>query len=427
MIYDFSDIFQNQSEVLLEDFIDKYTSCIKYSPENNQTHTLMYYEKILKIIDTSFEEEELLLAFEELANYKIACAIPYVIVTNEIYGLKSLLISKISEHSAHLKVLELLKITNKINNRVALIYLREYINKLISSNNMRINSISDLVEKNIIIHYESHLVWLSKLANLIMHSQKEGFVELDDTMCDFGLWLHGEGKKVIHNNSKYKSIENMHKNLHLFAKKIYDYIGQNEQHVLINYLEKCELISLSIGTELALIDNILMNKRITKDALTGALNRHALRNVFESQYELSLATHSPFIFAMCDLDFFKEINDIYGHVAGDRMLESFVKIVKKNIRNSDIIIRYGGEEFIVLLPAIDKNKGIAVLEKVRQNFEESSLKFEGKIIKATVSIGMMEIIPEHYYKKNFLDDYLVMVDRELYMAKAAGRNRIEIC
>jgi diguanylate cyclase len=427
MTYDFSDIFKNQSKVLLEDFIDKYTSCIKYSPEDGKPYAHIYYEKILQTIASPFEEEELLLAFEDLANYKISRSIPYVIVTNEIYGLKGLLISKMSEHSAHSNVLELLKITDKINNRVAHTYLTEYINKLISSNNVRISSISDLVEKNIIKHYESHLVWLSKLANLIKHSQKEGFVELDDTMCDFGLWLHGEGKKVIHNNSKYKSIENLHKNLHLFAKKIYDYIGQEEQHVLINYLEKCELISLNIGTELALIDNILMNKRITKDALTGALNRNALRNVFESQYELSLATHSPFVFAICDLDFFKDINDTYGHVAGDKVLESFVKIVKQNIRNSDIIVRYGGEEFIILLPAIGKNKGVTVLEKVRQSFEESSLKFEEKVIKATVSIGMMEIIPEHYYKKNFLDDFLLMVDRELYMAKASGRNRIETC
>jgi diguanylate cyclase len=425
MTYDFSDIFKNQSEVLLEDFIDKDTSCIEYSPEDGKPFTPIYYEKILQTIASPFEEEELLLAFEELAIYKISCAIPYVIVTNEIYGLKGLLISKMSEYSAHSNVLELLKITDKINNRVALAYLTEYINKLISSNNVRISSLADLVEKNIIMHYESHLVWLSKLANLIKHSQKEGFVELDDTMCEFGRWLHGEGKKIIHNNSKYKSIENLHKNLHLFAKNIYDYMDQGEQHVLINYLEKCELISLSIGTELALIDNILMNKRVTKDALTGALNRHALRSVFESQYELSLATHTPFILAMCDLDFFKEINDVYGHVAGDKVLESFVKIVKQNIRNSDIIIRYGGEEFIIMLPAIGKEKGIAVLEKVRQSFEESSLMFEQKTIKATVSIGMMEIVPEHYYKKNFLDDYLLMVDRELYMAKAGGRNRIE--
>lgn len=427
MIIDFSSIFKNQSEVIFNDFIDKYTSCIGDALDEGHVNTPHYYKNILTIIGAPFEEETLVSAFEELASYKISCAIPYVIVTNEIYGLKSLLIARMAEYSVHSNVIDLIKIINKINNKVAHIYLSAYIERLISSNNIRISSLADLVEKNIITHYESHLIWLSKLAYLIKHSQKEDFVERDDTLCDFGIWLRGEGKKVIHNNSKFKSIQALHKNLHLFAKKIYDYMDKKEHHILINYLEKCELISLGIGTELALIDNILMNKRITKDALTGALNRHALRNVFESQYELAFATNSPFILAMCDLDFFKDINDTYGHVGGDKVLESFVKIVKNTIRNSDVIIRYGGEEFIIMLPAINKEKGISVLEKVRKSFEESSLKFENKTIKATVSIGMMEITPEHNYKKKFLDDYLVMVDRELYMAKSSGRNKVESC
>jgi diguanylate cyclase (GGDEF)-like protein len=427
MTYDFSDIFYNQSEVLLEDFMDKYTSCIGYTSDTGPIKTPLYYEKILQIMNAPFQEDTLLASFEELSKYKISCAIPYVIMSNEIYGLKSLLIAKMSRYSAHAKVVELLQIIDKINNRVALIYLKAYMKKLTSSNNMRISSIADLVEKNIITHYESHLIWLNKLTKLIEDSQKEGFVELDHNLCDFGLWLHEEGKKVIHNNSKYKAIEHLHQNLHLFAKKIYDYLDKGQEHVLLNYLEKCELISLSIGTELALIDNILMNKRITKDALTGALNRHALSSVFESQYELSLATNTPFILAMCDLDFFKDINDVYGHIAGDKVLESFVKTVKQVIRNSDIIIRYGGEEFIIMLPAISKDKGSSILEKVRQSFEESSLIFEGKTLKATVSIGMMEITPENRYKKEFLETYLSIVDRELYMAKSAGRNRIEMC
>jgi len=427
MTYDFSDIFQNQSEVLLEDFIDKYTSCIGYARDEQPILTPLHYKKILQIFGSSFEESELLQAFEELALYKISCAIPYVIVTNEIYGLKGILISKMSEYSVHSNVIALLHVIHKINNKIAHVYLASYIKKLISANNVRISSLSDLVEKNIITHYESHLIWLSKLANFMQAPQGERFVELDDTLCAFGLWLHTEGKRTIHNNSKYKSIENLHKNLHLFAKKIHDHLGEEEHHILINYLEKCELISLSIGTELALIDNILMNRRVTKDALTGALNRQALQAVFENQYELSMATNSPFILAMCDLDFFKNINDVYGHIAGDKVLESFVKTVKKNIRNSDMIIRYGGEEFVIMLPTIDKHKGISILEKVRQSVEQSVLIFEGKSIKTTVSIGMMEIMPEHHYKKTFLDDYLLMVDRKLYMAKAGGRNRVESC
>ncbi len=332
---------------------------------------MAHYKKIIDTFNSPFEQEELIVSFEDLARYKISISIPYVIMTNEIYGLKNILISKIVNANANQKILDIFSMFKLINDRVAKIYLHSYIEKLIPLNNVRINSLSDLIEKNMISYYESHLIWLTKLAKLIKNEQKKDFVELDDTMCEFGVWLHGDAKNIIQNNSKYKAINNLHKTLHLFAKKIFNQMNQDEYHVLITYLEKCELISLSIGTELALIDNILMNKKITKDSLTGALNREALRGVFESQYELSLATNSSFILAMCDLDFFKKINDNYGHVAGDQLLKSFVKVVKQNIRASDVIVRYGGEEFVIMLPAINKEKGKEVLEKVRQSFQDA--------------------------------------------------------
>ena len=382
-MHDFSAYFDNKDNNLFDEFTDKHTTCIN-SYEDEKFDTLMaHYKIIIETFDSPFELEDLILSFEDLAKYKMSISIPYVVMTNEVYGLKNILISKIAYVNVSTKILDLLSIFKLINNRVAKVYLHNYIDELVSLNNVRINSLSDLVEKNIISHYESHLVWLTKLAKLIKGGQKKNFVELDDTMCEFGIWLHEDAKKIIHNNSKYKAINNLHQSLHLFAKKIFNQIARDEYHILITYLEKCELISLSIGTELALIDNILMNKRITKDSLTGALNREALRGVFESQYELSLATNRSFVLAMCDLDFFKNINDTYGHVAGDQLLKSFVKVVKQNIRASDIIVRYGGEEFTIILPAINKEKGKEVLEKIRQSFQESYIEFNEKKVRST--------------------------------------------
>lgn len=364
--------------------------------------------------------------FEELAAFKISLNIPYIIMINEVFGLQNILISKIANHHMGSDVLDLLSTFKEIGNQIAFVYLQEYIKKLFSVNNVRINSLSDLVKKNLIIQYESHLLWLSGLAQSIQEQNKENFPQLDDTLCDFGIWLYKDAKQLIQNNSEYKTIETLHNNLHLFATKIYANIDSAEYHVLITYLEKCEMLSLSIGTELALIDNILMNKEITKDSLTGALNRQALRNVFENQYELSLATNNSFILAMCDLDLFKDVNDNHGHIAGDRMLTLFVDVVKKNIRTSDIIVRYGGEEFVIILPAIARKKGFEILENIRKEFQNTILEFEGKKIQTTVSIGMMGIKPEHSYHHTFVDEYIMIADQKLYMAKENGRNRIEI-
>ena len=427
MMYDFSEFINNKNDIIFDEFTDKYTALVNSFDEQKCDIVIAHYKKIIHTFNAPFELENIISSFEYLAKYKMSISVPYVILTNEIYGLKNILISQMTEANTNDKIMDLFSMFKLINNRVAKIYLHSYIDKLVSINNVRISSLADLVEKNMIVHYESHLIWLSRLAELIKKEEKNNFVELDDTMCEFGLWLHGDAKQIIQNNSKYKAIDNLHKTLHLFAKKIFNQINQNEHHILITYLEKCELISLSIGTELALIDNILMNKRITKDTLTGALNRQALKSVFESQYEISLATNSSFVLAMCDLDFFKNINDTYGHVAGDKLLTSFVDTVKQCIRNSDVIVRYGGEEFVIMLPAINKENGKEVLEKVRQSFQDSYILFDDKKVQTTVSIGMIEIRPESEYKKSFSEEYIMVADRELYMAKKGGRNRIEFC
>ena len=427
-VYNFSE-FLDDKDNIFEDFIDKFTSCvIVYDDGDGDGVEIIVnqYKKIIAVLSTSFVEQDLLQLFEELAKLKISMDIPYALVTNEIYGLKNILISQMAKYNIDTKIIHFLYMFNKISNSVAKLYLSSYIDDLLSVNNLRLSSIADLLEKNIIMHYESHLLWLNELAKHIKEEQKDGFPQLDAKLCAFGTWLSNDAKTLIQNNSKFMIIDQLHINLHLLARKIFTHLNTNEHHILMTYLEKCEFISLSIGTELALIDNVLMNRRVTKDSLTGALNRNGLNNVFESQYELSLATNNPFILAMCDLDFFKNINDSYGHIAGDKMLESFVNIVKLNIRNSDVIIRYGGEEFVIILPAVNSKKGFEVLENIRKGFESYILKFDSHLIKTTVSIGMIEIKPQHNYKQSFAEQYIMMADKQLYSAKENGRNRVEV-
>jgi len=195
--------------------------------------------------------------------------------------------------------------------------------------------------------------------------------------------------------------------------------------ILLTYLEKCELLSLSIGTELALIDNTIVNQKATKDTLTGALGRQVLEQLFQNQYEISLATSSKFVLAMFDLDFFKKINDTYGHIAGDKVLQEFVTIIKSQIRSSDLIIRYGGEEFILILPAINSNDAYNVLEKIRHKFETFTLTFDDHTIATTVSIGMIEIEAKESYNNGLLEEYIQYADTKLYKAKQNGRNNIK--
>jgi len=420
MQYDFS-----HSDLNFQTFIDAYTSCVTTHPSDITVASIKLYEKVFTLLQREFHEDELLVIYEELAAYKIANEIPYAIMSNEIYSLKNMIISCHDKGYADINILDLLHLFSNISNRVAHIYLLDYIEKLTTLNKIRIDSIESLVEQDIMLHYEAHLVWLTDLAIHIKDTNKNNYPQLDSTMCEFGLWLHHDAKNLITDKSRYKSILKIHQQLHLFASKIYAVLCKGEYAMLITYLEKCELISLNIGTELALIDQLLTNKKVALDILTGALSRNGLNSIFENQYELSLATNNSFVIAMCDLDFFKKINDNYGHVAGDKILKHFVDIVKENTRNSDIIIRYGGEEFFMILPTLNKEKGYAVLDKIRQEFADTTLEFENEKIPTTVSIGMLAIKPTEFFKMDLINNYLISADKNLYLAKDKGRNRVE--
>jgi diguanylate cyclase len=425
MTKNLSEIIASNKELIFYQFVDKHIlSFDKTNIEQKEKFTSQYQRIIDKLADIDCSEYDIIDEFEILVKINLEIKTPYIIAINEMHYLQNIILEVIIENSFQDELKILLQLFTKVNNMIANNYLDEYIKSLLSVNNIRINGMSEIMEKNIVIHYKAHLQWLSNLALSIQNKNRVTFPQLNSTLCDFGQWLGSEGKNIIHNNSKYKSIVSLHDSLHMFGEKIYNQLDSDNYHVSITYLEKCELISLNIGTELALIDNIIMNNQITKDSLTQALNRHALSQVFESQYELALATNNSFIVAMCDLDNFKNINDTYGHIAGDKMLIEFVNIVKTKIRNSDIIIRFGGEEFIILLPTIQYDRGLEVLESIRESFAGLKVDFEGELISTTVSIGMLEIKPKYYYKRNLLEDYISIVDKKLYRAKNNGKNQV---
>ena len=422
-------IWQNIHEhkkYIFEKFTDRYLFSLQKL--SNQESSQIIIKQYGRIIDTLANEhsgkEDIYKEFDRLTDLNLELKTPYVVLINEMQYLQNTILEVIAENELKDGFKEVMDLFTAVNHNIANRYLDGYIESLLSTNNVRINSISEIINKNIVKHYQAHLVWLNNIANSIKNKDKENFSELDPNLCDFGNWLNAEGKNIIQNGSKHKAIIALHDSLHMFAQKIYAQMDNDDFHIFITYLEKCELLSLNIGTELAFLDNILMNNQITKDPLTKALNRHALSQIFASQYDIALATSNSFVMAMCDLDHFKYINDTFGHLAGDKMLVEFVKIVKNKLRNSDMIIRFGGEEFIILLPAVKQERGFEILDSIREAFSKFVLDFDNKKINTTLSMGILEIEPAHQYKEEFLEDYIDITDKKLYRAKTAGRNQI---
>ncbi len=163
-----------------------------------------------------------------------------------------------------------------------------------------------------------------------------------------------------------------------------------------------------------------VREQAIRDALTGLYNRHYLSEMLEG--ELSRARRGSYTvaFLLIDLDHFKNINDTYGHPAGDRSLVKTAELIKEHTRRSDIACRYGGEEFLVILPEITREDAQKRAEQLRVDIETLSIEFEGQILHITASIGIA-IYPLHGEDS---DSLLSAVDSALYNAKNSGRNQV---
>ena len=157
------------------------------------------------------------------------------------------------------------------------------------------------------------------------------------------------------------------------------------------------------------------------DSLTGLLNRGAILRKLSEQMKHAKRYRDELSLSLLDIDHFKKVNDQYGHLTGDDVLEQVAILMWQNIRDADIIGRYGGEEFIIILPRTDLSSALNVAERVRKMIEASKMKDpEGNMFGITVSQGIS------IYKLGEDEHSLISrADNALYKAKGNGRNRIE--
>lgn len=157
------------------------------------------------------------------------------------------------------------------------------------------------------------------------------------------------------------------------------------------------------------------------DNLTGLYNRAYFENILEDEWQRYRKFHRPFVLAMLDIDHFKHINDFYGHAAGDEVLRTIAKVLPHSLRQIDLVCRYGGEEFTLLLPGTSVDEAKIILERLRAAIQNTKIIFDSQVLQVTVSIGAV-------MAQGSLHDHhqmLVASDKEMYKAKEFGRNRVE--
>jgi two-component system cell cycle response regulator len=166
-----------------------------------------------------------------------------------------------------------------------------------------------------------------------------------------------------------------------------------------------------------------LKKIAEHDALTNLYNRYYLFDVGRKEVAKSSRSNLPISLLMIDIDKFKMINDTYGHLVGDEVLIQLAELIQKNSRTYDIPVRYGGEEFVVLLPGAGIEQALAVGEKIRKNVENNTfISKQGIKIKLTVSVGVATLKP----KTSSLEILIEEADIALYDSKQKGRNCVSL-
>ena len=155
------------------------------------------------------------------------------------------------------------------------------------------------------------------------------------------------------------------------------------------------------------------------DSLTGMANRAALSERSELEYARIQRNNSSLLLTIIDIDHFKRINDSYGHLAGDKVLKIIAQELSKRLRKTDFIARFGGEEFVILLPETPLIQGKQLIETLRVAIEACPFHFRGEPVTITFSAGIGQISP-----KESLEEAFERIDQSLYAAKKAGRNTV---
>lgn len=161
------------------------------------------------------------------------------------------------------------------------------------------------------------------------------------------------------------------------------------------------------------------------DYLTGLMNRRAFMERLEGELNRTFRADKPMGLVISDIDHFKLVNDSYGHIVGDKVLQAFGNLLSTSFRLYDFVGRYGGEEFIIALPGANAEETARIAERVRLSIENQHILVSdpGRAIKITASFGISSFVPGEAVT---VDELIKKADEALYMAKRGGRNRVVI-
>lgn len=263
---------------------------------------------------------------------------------------------------------------------------------------------------------DAHFKWLVAVLRYIARRDSAlPEITRDDAHrhCEFAQWLCSKLSEERDDKNFLLDIEKKHTEVHQSCRQLVNSIfsGITEPAIFDNF----EKALLAFTTSITRYKIHLLQLRTSYDALTGLPSRRVLDESFESIVQ-GLSAGGLYLLLL-DVDHFKRVNDNYGHMTGDIVLRSLALNLENNIRKSELVYRYGGEEFVILLQAeSDKDASIAA-ERIREAIAESKTIVDGQVIKITITSGLTKV-----HGGDTLEEILDRADMAMYRGKQSGRN-----
>jgi len=243
---------------------------------------------------------------------------------------------------------------------------------------------------------------------------KEGYLQ-----CDFGKWYYNQTSRYLSNNEDFLLINKVHQDIHDITRvlalksKLEDTITKEDYDVLSE--KEQELTKLLLKLKDKLHEN--MSKL---DFLTGVLTRQPFFQTLSHEHARALRKGEPSIIVLIDLDDMKAVNDTYGHLSGDKVLEKAARYLVNNLRKYDSICRYGGDEFLICVSQITLDAAKEIITRLQMGLSSLPIKLdEDVVVNITASVGAAVMATEHS-----INEIIARADEALYNAKSKGKNQI---
>lgn len=280
----------------------------------------------------------------------------------------------------------------------------------------------ETLSEDIKLSLSEHREWIQKLNISVISREKlvdKSFVAKESHLhCKFGQWI----KKILSDETfqqgPFFKIDQLHQEIHSSAREVIEAIEGDPLNLVDKYKEFIAIQKVFVDEILLIFEFSVINKH-QFDITTKLMNRRTVDTVLSHEHHLMQRNgDSNCCIVMADIDKFKNINDAYGHDIGDKMLEHTASILNESLRRHDTVARFGGEEFLFVLPDMDIVDAEKIIERIRIKLSVSTIQHHEKDIGVTASFGITQLCQSLDIK-----DSIKRADVALYQAKAWGRNR----